>query len=107
MHSGGISNPSAYNMALQLYGPCNIEVPIKSIPLLLVDEVLNPFYLFQIFSMVLWFTDGYQLYAACILVISVTSATTSLLDTLSNLKNIKKMAYYSCKVNVMRDNDEN
>jgi len=46
--------------------------------------------------MVLWFWDGYQLYAGCILLISVTSAITSLRDTLSNLKNIRQMADYSC-----------
>ena len=56
------------------YGPCNIEVPVKGIPELLMSEILNPFYLFQIFSMVLWFWDGYRLYAGCIMIISFTSA---------------------------------
>jgi carbamoylphosphate synthase large subunit len=30
----------------QKFGECVIEVPMKSIPSMLVDEVLNPFYLF-------------------------------------------------------------
>lgn len=84
------------------YGSCNIEVPIKSIPRLLVEEVLNPFYLFQVFSMALWYWDGYVYYATCILLISVTSAVTSLVETLSNLRNIRKMANYTCSVRVMR-----
>ena len=57
--------------------------------------------------MALWYWDGYRYYATCILIISVTSAATSLHETLTNLKNIRKMAYYSCKVNVMRSGDEN
>lgn len=57
--------------------------------------------------MALWYWDGYVYYATCILVISVASATTSLIETLSNLKNIRKMANYSCDVNVMRSGDEN
>ncbi len=106
-YSGGIKNISDYNIQLIKYGKCNIEVPIKSIPRLLTEEILNPFYLFQVFSMALWYWDGYAYYATCILVISVTSAATSLVETLSNLKNIRKMANYSCEVNVMRSGDEN
>lgn len=94
-------------MQLLKYGKCNIEVPVKSIPRLLVEEVLNPFYLFQVFSMCLWYWDGYASYATCILVISVISAVTSLVETLTNLKNVRTMAYYSCPVNVMRGGDEN
>ena len=93
-------------MQLMKFGPCNIEVPLKSIPALLIEEILNPFYLFQIFAMALWFWDGYRTYAACILIISVSSATTSLVDTLRNLKKIRKMAHYTCKVEVMRTGDE-
>lgn len=47
-YSGGIQNEGDYRMQLIKYGKCNIEVPIKSIPRLLIEEVLNPFYLFQV-----------------------------------------------------------
>ena len=73
-YSKGMNNDSDYRLNLIKYGHCNIEVPIKSIPELLINEILNPFYLFQIFSMALWFTDGYRLYAGCIMIISITSA---------------------------------
>lgn len=56
--------------------------------------------------MALWYWDGYQAYASCILIISVSSALTSLVETLKNLRSIKKMAYYSCPVNVMRSGNE-
>lgn len=57
--------------------------------------------------MILWYNDGYESYASCILVISVTSALASLIETLRNLKSIKKMAHYSCPVSVMRSGNEN
>jgi cation-transporting P-type ATPase 13A2 len=106
-YSKGMNNQSDYRLNLIKYGPCNIEVPVKSIPELLINEILNPFYLFQIFSMALWFWDNYRLYAGCIMIISFTSAAQSLRDTISNLKNIKKMAFYNCRVKVMREGDEN
>jgi len=94
-------------MQLLKYGHSNIVVPTRTIPSILIHEVLNPFYLFQIFSMILWFWDGYRYYAACILIISVASAITSLFETRANLNNIREMANYSCPVNVMRKSDEN
>jgi magnesium-transporting ATPase (P-type) len=69
-------------------------VPRKSIPRLLVDEVLNPFYLFQVFSVILWFNYGYAKYAICILVISIGGIIENLYETLSNISKIRKMAHY-------------
>ena len=45
------------------YGPNEIQVPDHSIGYLLVKEVLNPFYVFQIASVVLWLADEYYYYA--------------------------------------------
>ena len=47
-YSEGISSSTDFEIALMKYGPCNIVVPEKSIPFLLVTEVLNPFYIFQL-----------------------------------------------------------
>jgi hypothetical protein len=41
----GLTHSAAVNMK-EIFGGCNINVPLKSIPSLLVSEVLNPFYLF-------------------------------------------------------------
>jgi magnesium-transporting ATPase (P-type) len=47
----------------------------------LVDEILHPFYIFQVFSIVLWLAEHYYYYAACIFLISTTSAFVSLYET--------------------------
>ena len=66
------------------FGECEVNVPPKSVISVLVNEVLNPFYIFQIFSVILWMWDAYYLYASCILFISTGSALYNLYETLSN-----------------------
>jgi Cation transporter/ATPase, N-terminus len=45
-----------------LYGPNTIDVEVKSYLRLLFQEVLNPFYIFQIASIILWSLDSYYYY---------------------------------------------
>ena len=45
------------------YGPNSIDVPVKSYPVLFVEEVLHPFYLMQILSISLWMYEVYYLYS--------------------------------------------
>lgn len=44
-------------------------------------QVLNPFYVFQVFSVILWFNDEYYYYAACILLISIISLSVQIYET--------------------------
>lgn len=69
---------------------------------LLFSEVLNPFYIFQVFSVVLWMCDGYTLYASCIVIVSTLSVVTSLVETVQNNNSIRKMAAYSCKIDLLQ-----
>lgn len=89
-----------------LYGKCAILVPMKPIPRLMVEEILHPFYMFQVFSVCLWMWDGYVFYASAIFVITVVSLTTSIRDTIINLKNIRTMAFYECKVTAIRSGEK-
>ncbi|NXT84419.1 AT132 ATPase, partial [Zapornia atra] len=70
-----------HNTRRKIYGPNLIEVPVKSYARLLVEEVLNPFYIFQVFSIVLWVCDAYYYSAACIFLISTVSLGLSLYET--------------------------
>ena len=64
-----------------LYGRNVISVEVKSYGTLFIKEVLNPFYVFQIGSMVLWSLDNYFFYASCIFIISAISLAISLYET--------------------------
>lgn len=87
---------------LSKYGKCNICLPEKGVLTLLIEGVLSPFYIFQLFSVILWFSDEYEIYATCILVTSLVSITFELIDIRRNMKNLKKMAYYECDITVKR-----
>ena len=64
-----------------VYGPNEITVPYKDIKTLLFLEVLNPFYVFQIFSVALWFAYDYYYYACVIVLMSVFGITMSIVQT--------------------------
>ncbi|GFS05908.1 cation-transporting ATPase [Elysia marginata] len=66
---------------LRLYGFNSMEIEVPSYWNLFIDEVLNPFYIFQIASIILWSLDSYYYYAACIFLISAISITISLRET--------------------------
>jgi cation-transporting ATPase 13A3/4/5 len=64
-----------------VYGSNEIIVPINGIITLLFLEVLNPFYVFQLFSFCLWFADDYMFYALAILAMSVFGIVMAVLQT--------------------------
>lgn len=70
-----------------VYGPNKILVRESSIMKLLFLEVLNPFYIFQILSFILWFCDSYYYYAATILAMSVFGITMAVKQTREVVRN--------------------
>jgi len=65
------------------FGKCDLDVPRKTAGKILVSEVLNPFYIFQIFSVSMWMYDHYIFYSICILLISTGSILLSLYETIT------------------------
>ncbi|XP_051894917.1 cation-transporting ATPase 13A2 isoform X2 [Pristis pectinata] len=94
------------NKKRQVYGPNVIEVLVKSYFTLLVEEILNPFYIFQIFSIILWITEEYYYYAGCILFISVISISISLYQTHKQSVTLQNMVKLTLNVHVRRDSGE-
>ena len=85
-----------------IYGICDLDIKVKSFIRLLAEEFTDPFYLFQVFSVILWMTNDYELYASIIIFTSLVSLFVGAWETRKNLLNIKVMARYSCPVNVLR-----
>ena len=57
-----------------------MDIDVKSYWRMLIDEVLNPFYLFEIFSVIVWTVDEYYYYAICIFVVSIFSLGVALFE---------------------------
>lgn len=64
-----------------VYGKNEIDVPLRGVLELLFLEVLNPFYVFQFFSFILWFADDYVYYAIAILIMSAISVIMTVIQT--------------------------
>lgn len=98
----GIDNKTR-NDRYSVFGPNIIDMDEKSTSQLLVDEILHPFYIFQLFSIILWAFDRYYYYAACIFLISAISIANTLIETKQTLRRMRDLARFECDVRVFRD----
>ena len=91
------------NLREILFGNNLIDIEQKPTSQLLVDEVLHPFYIFQIASLVLWSMDSYYYYAACIFLISVGSIASTLIETRATMRRLREISRFECDVRVLRN----
>ncbi|GMM27471.1 putative acid anhydride hydrolase [Martiniozyma asiatica (nom. inval.)] len=96
-------NEEIYNVRSLIFEKNMIEILVKPMFQLLIDEVLHPFYVFQIFSIILWLADDYYYYAFCIFLISILSIIESLVETKSNMERMCKMAKFECPIRAWRN----
>lgn len=99
----GVSHQEQYVRRF-VYGNNEIKIPVKSIPELLFLEVLNPFYVFQFCSFILWFLDDYYAYAIAILIMSVFGVSMSIIQTRRNLLNLQSTVHSSDVATIIRGN---
>ncbi|XP_075212316.1 polyamine-transporting ATPase anne boleyn isoform X2 [Lycorma delicatula] len=89
-----------------VYGKNEIEVPMRGVITLLFLEVLNPFYVFQIFSFILWFIDDYVQYAMAILAMTTFSIVMAIVQTRKNQHKLHSTVHSTDVVSVVRDGDK-
>ena len=95
-------NDDEYAHQRLIYGICDLDIKVKSFVRLLAEEFTDPFYLFQVFSVALWMSNQYELYASIIIITTLVSLFVGAYETRKNLVNIQRMARYSCPVNILR-----
>uniref|UniRef100_A0A8D2JDC7 Cation-transporting ATPase n=1 Tax=Varanus komodoensis TaxID=61221 RepID=A0A8D2JDC7_VARKO len=61
-------------------GPNTIEIEIRPVWKLLFKEILNPFYVFQAFTLTLWLVQGYIEYSIAIIILSILSIALTVYD---------------------------
>lgn len=69
------------------------------------SQVLHPFYVFQIASIVLWSVDDYYYYAFAIALISITSILSTLVETKRTIERMREMSRFHCNVKVLIDGE--
>lgn len=95
-------NDQEQTIKRSIYGDNSISVSITPILKLFVREILTPFYIFQIFSMALWYYEKYIYFATCIVVISVVSIVYSLHSIRRNERALRNMIHNINQVCVFR-----
>ena len=71
-YSSGL-NPNEIELMKSLFGICDIDIRINSIGKILLDELTDPFYLFQLYSVILWYCTNYYYYASVIVILTIVS----------------------------------
>ncbi|GJQ78042.1 hypothetical protein Trydic_g2388 [Trypoxylus dichotomus] len=72
-----------------IYGNNEIDIPLESIFRLFILEALTPFYIFQVFSLIVWFAEYYYYYTIAIIIMSVYGISSSVIQTRKNQKNLR------------------
>ncbi|VDO63004.1 unnamed protein product [Haemonchus placei] len=94
---------SQVSQRLATYGLNSIEIKLRPIPMLLFMEVISPFYIFQIFSVTVWYNDEYCYYASVIVIMSICSIIMDVLQTRGQEKRLRAMVHSSSEVEVLRN----
>ena len=105
-YSSGL-NPNEIKLMKSLFGVCDIDIRVSSIGKILLEELTDPFYLFQVYSIILWYSTEYYWYASVIVILTIISLIVSVHGTYKNLKQLQKISRYSCPVKVFRKNEKN
>ncbi|CAE7177606.1 unnamed protein product [Rhizoctonia solani] len=97
--AGGL-NTGTRDQRTTAFGPNQVEIEAKTTGTLLIEEVLHPFYVFQLASILLWSLDDYYYYAFCIALISCLSVGTTLVETKKTIAKMREMSRFKCDVGV-------
>ena len=99
----GLESKTMIKHRLRIFGNSLIHVPVPSIFNSFVNEILKPFFVFQIFSIILWCTEVYYWYSIAIFVIMCVTMTVNIYYLQTNLKKIRAIAQHTCIVEVLRE----
>ena len=96
--------PNEVEFLKLIFGKCDIDIQITSIKKILLNELSDPFYLFQLYSIILWILTDYYTYSFIIILLTLASLIISLKETYSNVKKIEELSKYSCPLKIYRKN---
>ncbi|KAJ9592422.1 hypothetical protein L9F63_015838, partial [Diploptera punctata] len=89
-----------------IYESNEIVVKVQSIVQLVVLEAVNPFYIFQLFSLCVWIADGYYYYPIAIVLMTTFGIGTTVIQTRSNQKSLQSTVQTTDTVKVCRGDDQ-
>ncbi|KAJ3072573.1 hypothetical protein HDU98_003347 [Podochytrium sp. JEL0797] len=98
----GMDSEAEINKRQIIFGENRVKVEKYPWIDLLMEELLNPIFIFQALCMVQWFSDEYELYGRFILFVSVISVILAFWETTEKEKLLEGMCQHTGIVNVKR-----
>ena len=98
--------PNEVEFLKLIFGKCDIDIQITNIKKIVLEELSDPFYLFELYSVILWILTEYYFYSIVVIILTFISFLISVKETHSNLKKIEDLSKYSCPINIYRKNLE-
>jgi hypothetical protein len=89
--------------ALKRYGPNKYEVPVPPFVELLKEHMVAPFFVFQIFCVLLWCLDEYWYYSLFTLFMLVAFECTVVSQRVRNLTELRRLTTPKLALNVYRN----
>ncbi|GFU14489.1 probable cation-transporting ATPase 13A3 [Nephila pilipes] len=91
---------------LQHYGKNSIFIEVQPICRLVLNEIKSPFYIYQMFIVVVWMVQVYYQFALCIVFLSMMSITATVWETRKQSKALRDAVHTEAIVTVLRDGRE-
>ncbi|KAA8495587.1 Vacuolar cation-transporting ATPase YPK9 [Porphyridium purpureum] len=85
-----------------IFGKNLLEIETQPLRVLFFNELVHPFFLFQIWSVILWLLERYEFYAIMILITSLGSALLEAKEIYSNQQRLARLAAITSDVLVER-----
>lgn len=103
----GLNTAAMRAQQLDNFGPNKLEVVIPDFQTLLVDHALAPFFVFQMFCVLLWCLDEYWQYSIFSGLMMVGMECTVVMQRIRNMKTLRDMAQVPVReVTVLREGRE-
>ena len=77
-------------------------MPSANVFVLFIDELLNPFYIFQLFALGIWYWEAYTLFAIVLSVLSAFAILSAVYDRWAANRRVIKLAKYTCEVEILK-----
>ncbi|KAG1700076.1 putative cation-transporting ATPase 13A3 [Nymphon striatum] len=90
----------------ELHGKNKMEIEVASVWRLLVDEALNPFYLFQLFVIIVWMIEAFYQYCIVLAICSVIAISYSVYEMRKSSITLRDSIHSESTVTVIRDGKE-
>ncbi|KAJ1607232.1 cation-transporting ATPase 2 [Cryptosporidium canis] len=90
----------------KIFGKCSCDIPILPITDLIKNEILHPFFIFQVCAVCVWFRNSYVEYAVFIILITLSSLINSVYETRCSHKKMNSMSKLEYKVSIISKNPD-